>query len=70
MGDRHFDLKSLAKKINSNLNGVNYFVCVSPLNGEKLEKFQDLIGGDGIISVDDSDIGRWSRIHRVFKKVA
>ena len=68
MGESHFVLEDLTDKIKLNMKGSNYFVCVSPLNANRLEDFEDLIDSDKTLSVEDSDIGTWKRNHRVFVK--
>lgn len=39
MGDDEFDLHNLADKIKNSQKGVNYFLCVSPREKQKLNKF-------------------------------
>jgi hypothetical protein len=36
MGDTHFNLQKLANTILQSQSGINYFVCVSALNKDKL----------------------------------
>lgn len=40
MGDAYFDLDKLIDTVSKSYQGINYFVCVSPLNKEKLDYFQ------------------------------
>lgn len=42
MGDTYFNLKNIADIVSKSQSGVNYFVCVSALNKDKLDGFMNM----------------------------
>jgi hypothetical protein len=45
MGDNHFDIDNIANTVLNSQSGINYFVCVSALNKNKLDYFMSLFEG-------------------------
>ncbi len=41
MGDKEFSIKEIANKLINSQNGVNYFICVSPKEYNKLNRFME-----------------------------
>lgn len=78
MGGEHFNIENLADKIMQSQKGVNYFICVSPHEKEKLNGFMRYFSGrvelasfDGVIPNPSKwdDSRPWSCIYNVFKVV-
>ena len=50
------DLNQVFKNVTSNFDGLNYFVCVSPINGLRLETFYKMFGQSNLLSSNGSSI--------------
>ncbi len=50
------DLENVFKNVSSNFEGLNYFVCVSPVNGMKLNRFFTLFDKATLVSTTKSRI--------------
>ena len=50
------DLNQVFKNITNNFDGLNYFVCVSPINGLRLQTFYKMFGQSNLLSSNGSSI--------------
>jgi len=50
------DLNQVFKNVTSNFDGLNYFVCVSPINGIRLQTFYKMFGQSNLLSSNGSSI--------------
>lgn len=50
------DLNQVFKNVTNNFNGLNYFVCVSPINGVRLQAFYKMFGQSNLLSSNFSSI--------------
>jgi hypothetical protein len=68
------DLNQVFKNINSNFDGLNYFVCVSPINGLRLQTFYKMFGQSNLLSSKGSSIVtqvfRPSAMRKIIKSIS
>ncbi len=50
------DLNQVFKNVTNNFNGLNYFVCVSPISGIRLQTFYKMFGQSNLLSSNSSSI--------------
>ena len=50
------DLNQVFKNVTNNFDGLNYFVCVSPINGVRLQTFYKMFGQSNLLSSNGSSI--------------
>jgi hypothetical protein len=50
------NLNQVFKNVMSNFDGINYFVCVSPINGIRLHTFYKMFGQSSLLSSNGSSI--------------
>jgi hypothetical protein len=72
MGDDEFDIHNLADKIKNSQKGVNYFLCVSPREKQKLNKFMMCFDNYHEISVSQGvspfvENKDWQITYNIFK---
>ena len=68
------DLDKVFKNITSNFSGLNYFVCVSPLNQSKLLKFYEMFENSILLSSNFSpivnEVFRPSAMRKIMKSIS
>lgn len=73
MGDSHFNMKNLADKIIHSNDKKAYFICVSPYNHEKLERFMSLFKKENSFQEISTFNGyfeneqQWKIVYKIFK---
>lgn len=68
------DLNQVLKNVTSNFDGLNYFVCVSPINGLRLRTFYKMFGQSNLLSSNGSsivtEVFRPSAMRKVTKSIS
>lgn len=68
------DLNKVFKNVTSNFDGLNYFVCVSPINGIRLQAFYNMFVQPNLLSSNTSsivtEVFRPSAMRRITKSIS
>lgn len=68
------DLNEVFKNVKSNFVGLNYFVCVSPINGNRLQTFHKMFGQTDLLSSNGSsivtEVFRPSAMKKIIKSIS
>jgi hypothetical protein len=68
------DLNQVFKNVTNNFDGLNYFVCVSPINGIRLQTFYTMFGQSNLLSSNGSstltEIFRPSAMKKITKSIS
>ncbi|RLA06275.1 MAG: hypothetical protein DRQ51_09855 [Gammaproteobacteria bacterium] len=70
MGTTYFNIKNLTSKIKNSQKGINYFICISALDKEKLDLFMSYFyGKENVIEFDGEfkNDKNWKIIFNIFK---
>ncbi len=68
------NLNQVFKNVTSNFDGLNYFVCVSPINGLRLQTFYKMFGNSNLLSSNGTslttEVFRPSSMRKITKSIS
>jgi hypothetical protein len=68
------DLNQVFKNVSRNFDGLNYFVCVSPINGLRLQTFYKMFGQSDLLSSNGgsivTEVFRPSAMRKITKSIS